>query len=184
MKCFPRQDTATKDVRSFLNTSETGWLRFQQGQWARLWYYSEGWCDIWFCLVRVRLHTGTTVVVAFSQDCTNYELLRFGARLSRLMITGARLHSINLQLTQTGERGQTVHRRTMCTIAYRHEFDCCNGHNSDVTLSVHNASHQAALKTVKCVSLGLVPKRSLIGSLFWAITAFKNFWLELTKKLH
>ena len=51
--------------------------------------------------------------------CTNYELLRFGARLSRLMVTGARLHSINLQLTQTGERGQTVHRRTMCTIAYR-----------------------------------------------------------------
>ena len=98
--------------------------------------------------------------------CTNYELLRFGARLSRLMIAGARLHSINLQLTQTGERGQTVHRRTTCTIAYRHEFDCCNGHNSDVTLSVHNASHQAALKMVKCVSLGLVPKRSLIGSLF------------------
>ena len=38
--------------------------------------------------------------------CTNYELLRFGARLSRLMIAGARLHSINLQLTQTGEGRQ------------------------------------------------------------------------------
>ena len=152
MKCFPRQDTATKDVRSCLNTSETGWLRFQQGQWARLWYYSEGWCDIWFCLVRVRLHTGTTVVVAFSQEWKNYELLWFGARLSRLMIAGARLHSINLQLTQTGERGQTVHRRTMCTIAYRHEFYCCNGHNSDVTLSVQCKSPSCFKSGQMCVA--------------------------------
>ena len=45
--------------------------------------------------------------------CTNYELLRFGARLSRLMITGARLHSINLQLTQTGADSSQTHAHVL-----------------------------------------------------------------------
>ena len=95
-----------------------------------------------------------------------HELLWFGARLSRLMIAGARLHSINLQLTQTGEGRADSSQTNNVHNCIPVEFDCCNGHNSDVTLSVHNASHQAALKVVECVLLGLVPEGSIIVSQF------------------
>ena len=70
-----------------------------------------------------------------------------------------------------GSSGQDHHIEILLSPGHR---------NGPVMHIIHfqcNASHQAPLKTVKCVSLGLVPKRSIIGSHFRGhyCTAFSEF---------